>query len=57
MAYIMQVKVYDKIKKCNVWGDVKTSEGKVYKYKTEEEAIKMLNICYPENAETRTIKI
>ena len=47
----MQVKVYDKIKECYKWENVTTSEGRLYEYPTEEEALKMLKICYPE--ETR----
>ena len=44
----MQVKVYDKIKQCDKWKNVTSSEGRLYEYPTEEEAINILGICYPE---------
>ena len=47
----MQIRIYDKANSCYKWENVNTSEGRVYEYQTEEEALKMLKICYPE--ETR----
>ena len=44
----MEVKVFDKVNKCYNWVAVKCSDGRVYEYSTEEEALKMLKICYPE---------
>jgi hypothetical protein len=37
-----------------LWLTIRDSQGEIYKYKTEEEAQRMLNISYPRSLEYKT---
>ena len=48
MSYQMQILIYDKDAKAQVWGSVSPTDGPAYVFETEAEAWDMLDMCYPD---------
>ncbi len=55
--YEMQIKMHDESTSKMIWKPVRPTNGQPYKYDTEQEALRMLLMCYPgiEHADSRRV--
>ncbi len=52
-VWIMEIRVPIKLGQGFVWTAVKCSDGRIYTYDSEAEALKMLEICYSRAGNSR----
>ena len=57
--YEMQILIYNQETHKKEWKSVHPTHGKAYQYKTFQEAVDMLEMCYPDEPreELRVIKV